>query len=49
MYLAAIIDWYSRYVSNTQDHLFCVRMLEEALQQAHPVIFKIDHGVSLPV
>ncbi len=44
MYLAAIIDWYSRYViawelSNTLDHLFCVSMLEEALQHAHPVIF----------
>jgi len=49
MYLAAIIDWYSRYViawelSNTLDHLFCVRMLEDALQYAHPVIFNTDQG-----
>jgi putative transposase len=49
MYLAAIIDWYSRYViawelSNTLDHLFCVRMLEDALQHAHPVIFNTDQG-----
>ena len=49
MYLAAIIDWYSRYVmawalSNTLDHLFCVSMLEEALQNTHPVIFNTDQG-----
>jgi putative transposase len=49
MYLAAIIDWYSRYVvawelSNTLDHLFCVSMLEEALQRTHPVIFNSDQG-----
>jgi len=49
MYLAAIIDWYSGYViawelSNTLDHLFCVSMLEEALQRAHPVIFNTDQG-----
>ncbi len=49
MYLAAIIDWHSRYVitwelSNTLDHLFCVRMLEEALQQTEPVIFNTDQG-----
>ena len=49
MYLAAVIDWYSRYViawelSNTLDHLFCVSMLEEALQRAHPVIFNTDQG-----
>ncbi len=49
MYLAAIIDWYSRYViawelSNTRDHLFCVSLLEAALQNAHPVIFNTDQG-----
>lgn len=49
MYLAAIIDWYSRYViawelSNTPDHLFCVSMLEDALTHAHPVIFNTDQG-----
>ncbi|MCB2263351.1 MAG: IS3 family transposase [Candidatus Thiosymbion ectosymbiont of Robbea hypermnestra] len=36
MYLAAIIDWYSRYViawelSNTLDHLLCVSMLERVI------------------
>jgi putative transposase len=36
MYLAATIDWYSRYVvawrlSNTLDGSFCLDMLEEAL------------------
>ena len=54
MYLAAVIDWHSRYViawelSNTLDHLFCVSMLEEALQRAHPVIFNTAKAVSLPV
>ena len=37
MYLAAVIDWYSRYVlawrlSNTLDGSFCLEMLEEALR-----------------
>ena len=37
MYLAAVIDWYSRYVlawrlSNTLDGSFCLEMLEEALE-----------------
>jgi putative transposase len=41
MYLAAIIDWFSRYViawrlSNTLDGTFCVEMLEEALSQGTP-------------
>jgi putative transposase len=36
MYLAAVIDWFSRYVlawrlSNTLDGSFCLDMLEEAL------------------
>ncbi|CAD7855948.1 MAG: Mobile element protein, partial [Olavius algarvensis Gamma 1 endosymbiont] len=26
------------------DHLFCVSMLEEALQNTHPVIFNTDQG-----
>jgi putative transposase len=39
MYLAAVIDWYSRYVvawrlSNTLDGSFCLEMLEEALRGA---------------
>ena len=41
MYLAAIIDWYSRYVlawrlSNTLDGSFCLEMLEEALSRGEP-------------
>ena len=49
-YLAAIIDWFSRYVlawrlSNTLDGLFCLEMLEEALRQGRPEIFNTDQGV----
>ena len=41
MYLAATIDWYSRYViawrlSNTLDGSFCLEMLEEALGRGRP-------------
>jgi putative transposase len=41
MYLAAIIDWFSRYViawrlSNTLDGSFCLEMLEEALSGGCP-------------
>jgi putative transposase len=50
MYLAAIIDWYSRYViawrlSNTLDGSFCVDMLEEALRRGRPEVFNTDQGV----
>ena len=50
MYLAAIIDWYSRYVlawrlSNTLDSSFCVDLLDEALQRGRPEIFNTDQGV----
>jgi putative transposase len=50
MYLAAIIDWYSRYViswrlSNTLDGSFCLDMLEEALSSSQPEIFNTDQGV----
>src|SRR5438874_2285472 len=50
MYLAAIIDWFSRYViawrlSNTLDGSFCLEMLEEALAQGRPEIFNTDQGV----
>ena len=50
MYLAAVIDWYSRYViawrlSNTLDGAFCLEMLEEALGQGRPEIFNTDQGV----
>jgi putative transposase len=50
MYLAAVIDWYSRYVvawrlSNTLDGSFCLEMLEEALRGGKPEIFNTDQGV----
>jgi putative transposase len=50
MYLAAIIDWYSRYVlawrlSNTLDGSFCLDMLEEALRTGQPEVFNTDQGV----
>jgi putative transposase len=50
MYLAAIIDWYSRYVlawrlANTLDGSFCLDMLEEALSRGRPAVFNTDQGV----
>jgi putative transposase len=50
MYLAAVIDWYSRYViawrlSNTLDGLFCLELLDEALAQGRPEVFNTDQGV----
>jgi putative transposase len=50
MYLAAILDWYSRYViawrlSNTLDGSFCLEMLEEALSRGRPEVFNSDQGV----
>jgi putative transposase len=50
MYLAATIDWYSRYViawrlSNTLDGSFCLDMLEEALGKGQPEVFNTDQGV----
>jgi len=50
MYLAAIIDWYSRYVlawrlSNTLEGSFCVDLLDEALRRGRPEIFNTDQGV----
>jgi putative transposase len=49
MYLAAVIDWYSRYViswrlSNTLDGGFCLEMLEEALRSGSPEVFNTDQG-----
>jgi putative transposase len=49
MYLVAIIDWYSRYVlswalSNTQDTLFCLEALGQALALNKPAIFNSDQG-----
>jgi putative transposase len=50
LYLAATIDWYSRYVlawrlSNTLDGSFCLDMLEEALSRGRPEVFNTDQGV----
>jgi putative transposase len=50
MYLAAAIDWYSRYVlawrlSNTLDGSFCLDMLGEALSRGRPEVFNTDQGV----
>ena len=50
MYLAATIDWFSRYVvawrlSNTLDGGFCQDMLEEALGRGKPEVFNTDQGV----
>jgi putative transposase len=50
MYLAAVIDWFSRYViawrlSNTLDGSFCLEMLEEALRGGRPEVFNTDQGV----
>jgi putative transposase len=50
MYLAAVIDWYSRYVlawrlSNTLDGSFCLDMLDEALRRGKPEVFNTDQGV----
>jgi putative transposase len=49
MYLAAVLDWYSRYVvawrlSNTLDGAFCLDMLEEALGRGTPAVFNTDQG-----
>jgi putative transposase len=50
MYLAAVIDWFSRYVlawrlPNTLDGSFCLDMLEEALGRGRPEVFHTDQGV----
>jgi putative transposase len=50
LYLAAVIDWFSRYVlawrlSNTLDSSFCLDMLDEALRRGKPEVFNTDQGV----
>jgi len=50
MYLAAVIDWHSRFVvswrlSNTLEGTFCLEMLEEALGRGRPEVFNTDQGV----
>ncbi len=49
LYLAAVMDWYSRYVlswrlSNTLDGAFCLETLDEALAGGRPEIFNTDQG-----
>ena len=50
MYLAAVIDWHSRYVlswqlSNTMDTSFCIDALQDALATGRrPDIFNTDQG-----
>jgi len=49
VYLAAVIDWHSRYVlswriSNTLTADFCVEALKEALELGTPEIFNTDQG-----
>ncbi len=49
LYLAAVMDWYSRYVlswrlSNTMDGAFCLEVLDEALAGGRPEIFNTDQG-----
>jgi len=49
LYLAAVLDWYSRYVlswrlSNTLEGRFCQEALDEALAQSRPEIFNSDQG-----
>jgi putative transposase len=49
MYLAAVIDWHSRFVlswelSNTLDGSFCLDALEAALAVGKPEVFNTDQG-----
>ena len=49
IYLAAIMDWYSRYVmawevSLTLDSSFCLSTLDRALDKGQPEIFNSDQG-----
>jgi putative transposase len=50
MYLAATIDWFSRYVvawrlSDAPSGAFCRDMLDEALSRGRPEVFNTDQGV----
>lgn len=49
MYLAAVIEWHSRYVlgwelSNSMENSFCITALEAALSYGKPEIFNTDQG-----
>lgn len=50
LYLAAIIDWFSRYVmawelSNSLETSFCLGAVDKALSLGKPEIFNTDQGV----
>jgi putative transposase len=50
MYLAAVIDWHSRFVlgwrlSNTLDGSFCLELLQDVLAAGKPEVFNTDQGV----
>jgi putative transposase len=50
LYLAAVIDWFSRYVlawelSSSLETSFCIEALEEALMLGKPSIFNTDQEV----
>jgi putative transposase len=50
LYLAAVIDWFSRYVlawelSNGLDTTFCMDSLDSALKLGKPAIFNTNYGV----
>ena len=50
VYLAAVIDWFSRYVlawelSTTLESDFCVEVVNRALRTQRPEIFNTDQGV----
>lgn len=50
LYLAAVIDWYSRFVlswelSNSLETSFCLDAVERALTHGKPEIFNTDQGV----
>jgi putative transposase len=50
MYLAAVIDWHSRFVlgwrlSNTLGGSFCVELLQDVLAAGKPEVFNTDQGV----
>ena len=53
MYLAAVIDWFSRYViawrlSNTLDGSSCLELFGAALRGGRPEVFNTDQGVQFP-
>jgi putative transposase len=50
VFLAAVIDWYSRYILDWELSIsleadFCVALLERVLQRQRPEIFNTDQGV----